>query len=157
MICVAIQGRQPHSKVGFLRQPTIVHLLILVFNFTDIHIIQAPESWLAERASWRIVIQLNLVRAVNTIMDIVAAELANSSHWADVSSGFDITEEPIYSDDELSSPSSPSRALKKYAVLRTICSNGLGSICSLRTKQTLNVKRFRAYFASSRLTGNPRI
>ena len=45
------------------------------FPPTDIQLIQAPETWAAERASWRIVIQLNLVRAVNTILDILSTEL----------------------------------------------------------------------------------
>ncbi|PSS34232.1 hypothetical protein PHLCEN_2v1742 [Hermanssonia centrifuga] len=41
----------------------------------NIQLIQAPEAWQAERASWRIVIQLNLVRAVNTILDILSSEV----------------------------------------------------------------------------------
>ena len=45
------------------------------FPPADIQRIQAPETWAAERASWRIVIQLNLVRAVNTILDILSTEL----------------------------------------------------------------------------------
>ncbi|KAH8089871.1 G-alpha-domain-containing protein [Cristinia sonorae] len=37
----------------------------------------APKAWQAERASWRAVIQLNLVRAVNTILDTVVSEMSS--------------------------------------------------------------------------------
>ncbi|KAH9848956.1 G-alpha-domain-containing protein [Lenzites betulinus] len=36
----------------------------------------APKAWLAERTSWRAVIQLNLVRSVNAILDVLAADMA---------------------------------------------------------------------------------
>ncbi|KAI0824950.1 G-alpha-domain-containing protein [Trametes gibbosa] len=36
----------------------------------------APKAWQAERASWRAVIQLNLVRSINTILDVLSAEMA---------------------------------------------------------------------------------
>ncbi|THH26626.1 hypothetical protein EUX98_g7561 [Antrodiella citrinella] len=36
----------------------------------------APKAWQTERMSWRAVIQLNLVRAVNTILDTLATEMA---------------------------------------------------------------------------------
>jgi len=39
----------------------------------------APQAWQAERASWRAVIQLNLVRSVNVILDVLADEMASSS------------------------------------------------------------------------------
>ena len=42
------------------------------FPPTDIQLIQAPETWAAERASWRIVIQLNLVRSIRTILDTIS-------------------------------------------------------------------------------------
>ncbi|OBZ78476.1 Guanine nucleotide-binding protein alpha-4 subunit [Grifola frondosa] len=36
----------------------------------------APQAWRAERASWRAVVQLNLVRSVNAILDVLTHELA---------------------------------------------------------------------------------
>ncbi|KZT66608.1 G-alpha-domain-containing protein [Daedalea quercina L-15889] len=36
----------------------------------------APQAWAAERASWRAVVQLNLVRSINLILDTLAQELA---------------------------------------------------------------------------------
>ncbi|OSX63793.1 hypothetical protein POSPLADRAFT_1169191 [Postia placenta MAD-698-R-SB12] len=36
----------------------------------------APNAWQQERASWRSVIQLNLVRSVNIILDVLAEEMA---------------------------------------------------------------------------------
>ncbi|KZT07849.1 G-alpha-domain-containing protein [Laetiporus sulphureus 93-53] len=39
----------------------------------------APQAWQEERISWRAVIQLNLVRSVNLILDALAEELAASN------------------------------------------------------------------------------
>lgn len=38
----------------------------------------APKAWAAERASWCAVIQLNLIRSVNTIVDALAMELTGN-------------------------------------------------------------------------------
>ncbi|KAI0674729.1 G-alpha-domain-containing protein [Trametes maxima] len=38
----------------------------------------APKAWRAERASWRAVIQLNLVRSVNFILDALSQEMAKT-------------------------------------------------------------------------------
>ncbi|KAL5497750.1 hypothetical protein ACEPAH_2681 [Sanghuangporus vaninii] len=40
----------------------------------------ARKQWLAEKEAWRVVIQLNLVRSVNTIASAVARELPSSSN-----------------------------------------------------------------------------
>ncbi|TBU47929.1 G-alpha-domain-containing protein [Dichomitus squalens] len=40
----------------------------------------APKAWKAERASWRAVIQLNLVRSINNILDVLSAEMSKSSN-----------------------------------------------------------------------------
>lgn len=45
-------------------------------NVLDFQMTFAPKAWQDERASWRAVIQLNLVRAVNTILDALIAEMA---------------------------------------------------------------------------------
>lgn len=94
---------------------------MLMIIVADIQIIQAPDLWLAERTSWRIVIQLNLVRAVNTILDIVSAELADP--LSDPRAGDEYPSSPTMSDpidgsldhddpealyDDLSSPSTQS-------------------------------------------------
>lgn len=39
----------------------------------------APAAWAAQRESWRIVIQLNLIRSVNTILDLLTSISASSS------------------------------------------------------------------------------
>ncbi|KAF7798126.1 hypothetical protein EIP86_009341 [Pleurotus ostreatoroseus] len=67
---------QIKKEYAALKKQNVLKMLLLGQSESDIQIIQAPEAWLAERASWRIVIQLNLVRAVNTILDIVSAELS---------------------------------------------------------------------------------
>ncbi|KAI0651104.1 G-alpha-domain-containing protein [Trametes meyenii] len=44
------------------------------------------SQWEAERASWRMVIQLNLVRAINSILDLLAEEMAGGAAPASVDS-----------------------------------------------------------------------
>ncbi|KAI0765491.1 G-alpha-domain-containing protein [Fomes fomentarius] len=39
----------------------------------------APKAWRAERASWRAVIQLNLVRSINSILDVLSAEMSRTA------------------------------------------------------------------------------
>lgn len=41
--------------------------------------IQAPDKWHAERSSWRVIVQLNLVRAVNTMLEVLSAALADGN------------------------------------------------------------------------------
>lgn len=38
-----------------------------------------PKAWVQERASWKAVIQLNLIRSINTIVDALADEIAYQS------------------------------------------------------------------------------
>ncbi|KAI9061527.1 G-alpha-domain-containing protein [Trametes sanguinea] len=38
----------------------------------------APKAWKAERASWRAVIQLNLVRSINHILDVLSQEMSKA-------------------------------------------------------------------------------
>ncbi|KII91090.1 hypothetical protein PLICRDRAFT_52763 [Plicaturopsis crispa FD-325 SS-3] len=40
----------------------------------------ARDAWLEERAAWRAVVYLNLVRSVNRILDVITAELDTASH-----------------------------------------------------------------------------
>lgn len=54
-------------------------------TFADIQLVHAPESWHAERKSWRSVIQLNLVRSVNTIVDAISS-IESPSFFYEVSS-----------------------------------------------------------------------
>lgn len=44
----------------------------------DFQLAFAPKAWQAERASWRAVIQLNLVRSINSILDVLSQEMASS-------------------------------------------------------------------------------
>lgn len=52
---------------------------LVPLSSTAMQITYAPRAWAAERASWRAVTQLNLIRSVNTILDALAAELAAPS------------------------------------------------------------------------------
>ncbi|TCD62077.1 hypothetical protein EIP91_007499 [Steccherinum ochraceum] len=54
---------------------------------TDLQMTFAPQAWQTERASWRAVIQLNLVRAVNTILDTLNVEMASAPRPASRATG----------------------------------------------------------------------
>ena len=94
---------------------------------TDIQRIQAPDAWEAERRAWRIVIHLNLVRAVNTILDALQSEVAQtSSHYPnspplDPLSDSDDDHDIVFRQPP-ASPPPPSRAsshlLERYGALR---------------------------------------
>ncbi|KZT64204.1 G-alpha-domain-containing protein [Daedalea quercina L-15889] len=45
----------------------------------NFQITYSPHAWAEERNSWRTVIQLNLVRNINSVLDMLAEEMANSS------------------------------------------------------------------------------
>ena len=56
----------------------------------------ARNTWSEELASWRIVVQLNLLRNVHTVLDIMAQEMENPSSSLDV--------EDLSDDDSIISP-----------------------------------------------------
>ncbi|OBZ74732.1 Guanine nucleotide-binding protein alpha-1 subunit [Grifola frondosa] len=63
----------------------------------------AQDAWAAERESWRMVIQLNLIRNVNTILDLLAEEMSGKATMA--------TDDSDISDDEVDPQSVTNNAL----------------------------------------------
>ncbi|KAF8488073.1 guanine nucleotide binding protein, alpha subunit [Gautieria morchelliformis] len=61
----ALKGSRPVKILLLGRHPAVQHSTALK-NFQIIH---TPQAWAAERASWRAVIQLNLIRSVGFILD----------------------------------------------------------------------------------------
>ena len=45
--------------------------------WVDMQMAYTPRAWVQERTSWKAVIQLNLIRSINTIVDALAEELAH--------------------------------------------------------------------------------
>ncbi|CCM04111.1 uncharacterized protein FIBRA_06271 [Fibroporia radiculosa] len=76
----------------------------------------SPKSWAEERESWRIVIQLNITRNVNMILDLLSEEMSNPSILLQGSVDSD------ESDDDSPLPGSPSNAplrfTDKHALLK---------------------------------------
>ncbi|THV06695.1 guanine nucleotide binding protein, alpha subunit [Dendrothele bispora CBS 962.96] len=66
----------------------------------NFQLINSPKAFKAERASWRAVIQLNVVRSIRTILDLMSAAQASSAYPSPASS-------PIDSPSESSRPPSP--------------------------------------------------
>lgn len=48
----------------------------MLTSIVDFQMAYAPSAWKRERKSWRAVIQLNLVRAVNTVLDALNSEIS---------------------------------------------------------------------------------
>ncbi|KAI1784642.1 G-alpha-domain-containing protein [Ganoderma leucocontextum] len=72
----------------------------------------APKAWKAERASWRAVIQLNLVRSINHILDVLNAEMSKSSNPASPPHPPDTVDSPT------PSPPSPFQFSHTHALLK---------------------------------------
>lgn len=85
---------------------------------SDFQLAFSPKSWKAERTSWRAVIQLNLIRSINIILDLLSQELPKhpAQTTSPVSSPF-LRATSSSSDSSSSDPSplqfSPTHALLK--------------------------------------------
>lgn len=51
---------------------------LLFYSVLDFRLKYAREAWISERNSWRSVIQLNLIKSVNTILDAIHSEMPSS-------------------------------------------------------------------------------
>ena len=81
----------------------------------DFQLTYAKQAWAEERAAWRTVIQLNLLRNVNTILDIMGQEMSASSTPEDSS---DDEHQASSSSVALARSSPPLRFSEKHRVLR---------------------------------------
>ncbi len=63
--------------LAFARVPSNVHAF--PFALPDFQLQYARETWLEERSSWRAIIQLNLIRSIVTLLDLIGDALANAS------------------------------------------------------------------------------
>ncbi|EPT05833.1 hypothetical protein FOMPIDRAFT_1155651 [Fomitopsis schrenkii] len=79
----AIDESIRQEKVAWKKNKTLLRLLLLgqsesgkSTTLKNFQLTFAPQAWVAERASWRAVVQLNLVRSINLILDSLAQELA---------------------------------------------------------------------------------
>lgn len=85
---------------------------------------QAPEVWHAERSSWRAVIQLNLVRAVNTMLGALGTALADGNsgsptvEYAPLSHSVSQLAPDTQDDLDFPSPAMPSSPTLSYAPLQ---------------------------------------
>ncbi|OCH86407.1 P-loop containing nucleoside triphosphate hydrolase protein [Obba rivulosa] len=80
-----IDERIGQDRAAWRRNKSLFRLLLLgqsesgkSTTLKNFQLAFAPRAWLAERASWRAVIQLNLIRSVNTILDALSDELARA-------------------------------------------------------------------------------
>ncbi|KAI0077025.1 G-protein alpha subunit [Panus rudis PR-1116 ss-1] len=62
-----------------MRKKPPVKVLLLGQSESDFQIHYARDTWTEELSSWRTVIQLNLLRNVNTILDIMESEMGGTS------------------------------------------------------------------------------
>ncbi|THH15952.1 hypothetical protein EW146_g4615 [Bondarzewia mesenterica] len=55
-----------------LKKAKVVKILLLGQSESDLQMTYAPTAWADQRASWRAVIQLNLLRSINAILDVIS-------------------------------------------------------------------------------------
>ncbi|KAH9932360.1 G-protein alpha subunit [Fomitopsis serialis] len=67
----------------------------------------APQAWAAERASWRAVVQLNLVHSINLILDVLAQELTANPLQRPRTGAYPYTTSTAAAHTALSTPPSP--------------------------------------------------
>ncbi|KAI0945150.1 hypothetical protein AcV7_001765 [Taiwanofungus camphoratus] len=79
----AIDDAIRSERIAWKKHKAIFKLLLLgqaesgkSTTLKNLQLAFAPRAWAAERASWRAVVQLNLVRAINVILDALAHEMA---------------------------------------------------------------------------------
>ncbi|KAI0777840.1 guanine nucleotide binding protein, alpha subunit [Trametes elegans] len=82
-----IDERLRQDRAAWKRQSAAFKLLLLgqsesgkSTTLKNFQLAFAPNAWQAERASWRAVIHLNLVRSINSILDVLSHEMANAPH-----------------------------------------------------------------------------
>ena len=72
-----------HRKIDNIEECVLTLLTSLasssITRSLDLQLAFAPKAWRTERASWRAVIQLNLVRSINTILDVLNAEMTRAA------------------------------------------------------------------------------
>ncbi|KAI0324728.1 G-alpha-domain-containing protein [Cubamyces sp. BRFM 1775] len=81
-----IDERLKHDRAAYKRHKSTFKLLLLgqsesgkSTTLKNFQLAFAPKAWRAERASWRAVIQLNLVRSINLILDILSQEMSKAA------------------------------------------------------------------------------
>ncbi|KAI0634650.1 G-alpha-domain-containing protein [Trametes polyzona] len=82
----AIDERLKEDKAAWKRHRAAFKLLLLgqsesgkSTTLKNFQLAFAPKAWQAERASWRAVIHLNLVRSINSILDVLAQEMTTTA------------------------------------------------------------------------------
>ncbi|KAH9887394.1 G-alpha-domain-containing protein [Cubamyces lactineus] len=81
-----IDERLKHDRAAYKRHKSTFKLLLLgqsesgkSTTLKNFQLAFAPNAWRAERDSWRAVIQLNLVRSINLILDVLSQEMSKAA------------------------------------------------------------------------------
>ena len=134
----------------------------VAFTFPDFQLAYARNAWLEERASWRSVILLNLVRSVNTILDAVSRELAHSESSSRASTRLAFSN----SSDETSSEDDEDDRTTQHSHTSSIASRGASNapkfafteqhrLLQLRLGPLRRVQRDLEVRLGAGATGNP--
>jgi guanine nucleotide-binding protein alpha-1 subunit len=79
-----VAGQSESGKTATLKSQFIFHFLnpgvLTLSTLSDFQLTYARREWSEERASWRSVIQLNLVRNVNEILDHLTQEMSGVTY-----------------------------------------------------------------------------
>ncbi|KZT24198.1 G-alpha-domain-containing protein [Neolentinus lepideus HHB14362 ss-1] len=82
----SIDAQIKADKIALKKKKKAIRVLLLgqsesgkSTTIKNFQIAYAYQAWTEERASWRAVVQLNLVRSVNTILDVLTKEMSQST------------------------------------------------------------------------------
>ncbi|KAL6302560.1 G-protein alpha subunit [Sparassis latifolia] len=107
---------QIKAERAALKKKRPVKVLLLGQSESDFRLTYSADAWAEERASWRAVVQLNLVRNVNMILDMVAEEMSAPSRSAQPDSDVSDDEDAVASPAAVTEP--PLRFTNRHALLR---------------------------------------
>lgn len=109
---ILYQGKTTTIKSTFALVVLTLHYVLFRWSTSDFQLAYAHQAWLDERAGWRSIVYLNLIRSVITILDIIAAEMTgqelpntlSSSHSGGLSGRWEDSETHYPDDDTFVAP-----------------------------------------------------
>ncbi|KAI0339142.1 G-alpha-domain-containing protein [Trametopsis cervina] len=101
-----IDSQLREERAALRKKKKPIKVLLLGQSESDFQLTYAKQAWSTERAAWRTIIQLNLLRNVNTILDVLANEMSASSSSSSASSSHEFSD----SEDDSDDPPGPSTA-----------------------------------------------
>ncbi|KAA1477742.1 G-alpha-domain-containing protein [Dentipellis sp. KUC8613] len=102
------------ESAALKKRSKVVKILLLGQSESDLQMTYAPRAWDEQRSSWRAVIQLNLIRSINIILDVLTS--MSPPHTPNTSSDYSRSDDGHRTTN--SSPSTSFRLTDRHTLLR---------------------------------------